>query len=204
MPWQPEIHVENGALDNSGVAVTPCCRKPYPQCRCATANVFCRTGAGGGVDPSCGREAGGGGSGGADGHTVETNTVDNYVSTFHVGGVKFVFHAGRVKDENTGAPTNEWHLSFGRASHTPGDFTTWMANDPNTSPFKVMSGVEMGVRRLLAEKNPHAISFTATKEEASKMRLWDRAGKKMADAFGYDFSAKNTRHFREYLLTRQS
>ncbi len=55
-------------LNQTGGIVTPCCKRPYPLCRCmdtpktrasvafsrAILNVFCKTGRGGGVDPTCG------------------------------------------------------------------------------------------------------------------------------------------------------
>lgn len=168
-------------------------------------NVFCATGDGGGVDPSC--------SPGASPVNVVESSHDFYAAQFEVDGKHFDFHASHG-DRSQG----EWDVSFAvgadsidfRKARTAPDFHEavqkmryGVQKDADVSPIKVLTTVGVALKQFMDDKKPAKITFSADLSEPSRVKAYDKLIPRIERATGYKAVATERRHgFKEYTLER--
>lgn len=148
-----------------------------------TNNVFCPTGPGGGVDPSCS----------PSNITAVVDTESKYETRFMVGSKEFFVES--QKDEEG------WHVGFGEPKNRGGN-TAAMTHDPNTSSVQVLTKVQAHLENFIEKKQPKTILFTAEKYEESRVAVYDRLSKRMGNAYGYTLTVKDYPAIREYVLDK--
>lgn len=133
-----------------------------------TENMFCETGPGGGVDPTCSSSV-----------TPDVNTKHTYSTSFNVGGRHFTFAA-----RSDGTESSEWDVAFWPGT-LEGGGSTRMTKDQNVSPIQVLRHVQRSLNAFIKERQPKVMIFTADKTEESRVVLYDRVAKEIEKHYGY-------------------
>jgi SPP1 gp7 family putative phage head morphogenesis protein len=163
--------------------------RAWEECKRADGvlNAFCATGEGGGEDNSCSSR-----------HEIVKDDGLRYSTKFEVGDRQFFFDA-----EHGGG--GHWDIGFGLESKRgSSEGTSLMTHDPNTSPIKVLRGVQTSLSQFIKDKQPRSMEFTAAKSEPSRVVFYDRISKEIGKSYGYSVDVRDLPAMKEYTLTRNA
>lgn len=154
--------------------------------RFATANSFCPTGPGGGVDPSCSSQT-----------TSFSETDDLVQSIFEHKSTPFVIRFVILSHS-----PNKWEINFGigdSESYSLDMSRTGKSGHDAISIFRKVGNV---VSQFINKYKPSEITFTAEKLVPSRVKLYDKLSKVLSETHGYSLSSQDDQIERRYFLRK--
>lgn len=152
-------------------------------------NAFCATGEGGGVDPSCGGEGGGGVD---DGIQVTTDDGDKWQAKLPGD---FTFTA--LHSEASG----QWNVLF---SHKDSKLSLKMTGRQGGKAVGVMRRMASTLDKFVEAKKPVSFTFSASNEEESRVSLYSKASKLIAQRHGYDVEEVKGHYDTDFTFKRKA
>jgi hypothetical protein len=144
-----------------------------------TVNVFCSTGPGGGIDPTCSK---------GSGEKVVRESKHSFQAQFEHEGVKYNLAITRGQDsfEEVGDRA-KWDIEFlaGKGDRLESKGSTGVAG---SSALGAMRKIGSLIDSWVADEKPYRFGFNAAPNETGRVRLYERLAKALAEKHGYTVS----------------